>query len=31
VTEMKKMMIGNAKGGVWLPTRALQKKWNPLN
>jgi len=28
---MKKMMIGNAKGGFWLPTRALQKKRNPLN
>jgi hypothetical protein len=25
---MKKRMMENAKGGVWLPTRALQKKRN---
>jgi len=29
VTEMKKLMMENAKGGVWLLTRALQKKRNP--
>ena len=25
VTEMKKMMMANGKGGAWLPTRVLQK------
>src|ERR1700735_390174 len=29
VTEMKKMMIGNARGGVWLRTRALPEKAEP--
>jgi hypothetical protein len=31
VTEMKKMMMQNVQGGVWLPARALEKKRNPLN